>query len=345
MLLSVIVPVYNVEEYLKKCIESIIQQMYTELDIILVDDGSTDKSGKLCDEYAAIDERVVAIHKKNGGLISARKAGLKAAKGKYVTFVDGDDWIEADLYKHIINELEDECNICDVFCYGYKQDAGINYDIVVNSASDGTYIGESLHDEILSGIIFKENIRRGTIISSVWSKIFRKEIIDRNLWRMREDYALGEDFICTLSCMLDAECVMINNHICGYHYRYNNTSIVNSYDKLFYEHSLSLYSEIDRILEEKRCYSLREQSDRYKMYIMILGIINVLKRKNKFLFVKQYNYFMKLKRNEEIVNIVSAYDANQIPLDGKMEVIYNLLKKKQIVRMVLIGIIPYKCFK
>lgn len=98
-MISVIVPIYNIQEYLPQCIDSIINQTYTELEIILVDDGSTDSGGSICDEYALNDSRVKVIHKKNGGLVSARKAGIRAAHGEYITFVDGDDWIERDTYQ------------------------------------------------------------------------------------------------------------------------------------------------------------------------------------------------------------------------------------------------------
>lgn len=100
-LISVIVPVYNVEEYLTKCIDSIINQTYTNLEIILVDDGSTDRSLKICNEYLQKDARVKVIHKENGGVTSARKAGLLQAAGEYVTYVDGDDWLERDAYSVI----------------------------------------------------------------------------------------------------------------------------------------------------------------------------------------------------------------------------------------------------
>ena len=92
-LISIIIPIYNISEYLAHCIESVQAQTYTKLEIILVDDGSTDSSGTICDRYAARDERIVVIHKKNGGLVSARKAGAMRSTGEYVLNVDGDDWI------------------------------------------------------------------------------------------------------------------------------------------------------------------------------------------------------------------------------------------------------------
>ena len=119
-LITIIIPVYNVEPYLRRCLNSVINQTYNNLEIILIDDGSTDSSGKICDEYALKDNRIKVIHKQNGGLSSARNAGLDIATGDYIGFVDGDDWIEVDMFEHLkhlisINEtLMSECNVVTV---------------------------------------------------------------------------------------------------------------------------------------------------------------------------------------------------------------------------------------
>ena len=104
-LISVIVPVYNVETYLTKCISSIRKQIYQNLQIILVDDGSTDESAKICDKEALQDYRIEVIHQKNKGLVAARKAGLGIARGEYIGFVDGDDYIDKEMYKELLREL------------------------------------------------------------------------------------------------------------------------------------------------------------------------------------------------------------------------------------------------
>ena len=104
--ISVIVPIYKVEQYLDKCVRSIISQTYTNLDIILVDDGSPDRCGEMCDSFAEADSRIRVIHKKNGGLSSARNAGMKIAKGTYWAFVDSDDWIHRDYLKAMLDAAE-----------------------------------------------------------------------------------------------------------------------------------------------------------------------------------------------------------------------------------------------
>ncbi|MCB8516908.1 glycosyltransferase, partial [Enterococcus durans] len=97
--ISIIVPIYNVEQYLRKCVDSILAQTFTDFEVILVDDGSPDNSGAICDEYAKLDSRVRVIHKENGGLSDARNAGIEIAKGKYLGFVDSDDFIDKDMYE------------------------------------------------------------------------------------------------------------------------------------------------------------------------------------------------------------------------------------------------------
>ena len=118
--ISVIVPVYNVERYLKRCIESIINQTYKDLEIILVDDGSTDSSGNICDEYKKIDKRISVIHKKNGGLSDARNEGLKVVTGTYIAFVDSDDFLDLDMYEYMQKNIEKEN--ADIVICGTKID-------------------------------------------------------------------------------------------------------------------------------------------------------------------------------------------------------------------------------
>ena len=118
MTISVIVPIYKVEAYLRQCVDSILAQTYTDLDIVLVDDGSTDNCPAICDAYARKDARVQVVHKPNGGLMSARQAGLRVAKGEYVGFVDGDDWIEPDMYARFaaaITQYAPDMALCEFY--------------------------------------------------------------------------------------------------------------------------------------------------------------------------------------------------------------------------------------
>ena len=100
---SIIVPIYNVETELRKCVSSILAQTYKDIEVILVDDGSPDNSGAICDEFASKDNRIVVIHKENGGLVNARKSGLERSTGRFISYVDGDDWIEEDFIQNLVD--------------------------------------------------------------------------------------------------------------------------------------------------------------------------------------------------------------------------------------------------
>ena len=167
-LVSVIVAVYNIEEYLPRCVESIMHQTYRKLEIILVDDGSTDGSGDICDEYAGKDDRILVIHKKNGGLSDARNAGLERASGDYIGFVDGDDWTEAGMYRAMYEACEREK--AQVAVCRYKQ---ITKSGVID-ASAGNSVSLSKTEALEVYICGNE---RYLIYNSVWSKLFEKTLI------------------------------------------------------------------------------------------------------------------------------------------------------------------------
>ena len=142
--LSVIVPVYNVEPYIKRCLDSLVNQTYQNLEIILVNDGSTDGSGAVCDEYARADKRIQVVHKENGGIASARKAGILYATGKYTTNVDPDDWVEADAYEYMAGKLEQYTP--DMLVLGYKKEHTDFIEEYSQWLADGIYEGQQFWD-------------------------------------------------------------------------------------------------------------------------------------------------------------------------------------------------------
>ena len=163
-LLSIIVPVYNVKSYLKKCVESIINQTYTNLQIILVDDGSTDGSQDICDEFAQRDSRIVVIHKENGGLSTARNVGRDRAKGVYIAFVDSDDWLEPNMYEALISQLE-------------KHEADIVACSFYECKGDGKKaVGDSKNIRVIdTEEIF---INKNQLRFLVWNKVFRRSFVE-----------------------------------------------------------------------------------------------------------------------------------------------------------------------
>lgn len=168
--ISVIVPIYNTEPYLNRCIDSIIAQTYRNLDIILVDDGSVDRSGEICEAYEKKDKRVRVIHQQNGGAASARNSGLEIAKGKYIGFVDSDDFITADMYESLIRCLDDDVDI--VTCGKFLVYPSKNWKIKAKkycAHKINKYGTEQAIEELLKGQLFS---------NSVYEKLYRKELFD-----------------------------------------------------------------------------------------------------------------------------------------------------------------------
>ena len=167
-LISVIVPVYNVEAYLERCVNSILRQTYQTLEIILVDDGSTDASAKMCDAFAKQDTRIKVVHKQNGGLSDARNAGLHAASGAYIGYVDSDDWIENDMYEKLYRACvthDAQLCVCRYFQeYTNRTEGGGSAQTVPLSRDELLRIYIGGHDQYV-------------IYNSVWSKLFRRELV------------------------------------------------------------------------------------------------------------------------------------------------------------------------
>lgn len=166
-LISIIVPVYKVEPYIRQCIESILSQTYKNLEIILIDDGSPDNCGKICDEYAAIDNRIKVIHKENGGLSEARNYGLKAARGIYVGFIDGDDYVDEAFFQMLYDAAEKEnCDIAE--CYSVNFEDG--------NIPQGDYRSEQT---CLSPLQWLTESNVGDFLPCVvWNKIYKKTLFD-----------------------------------------------------------------------------------------------------------------------------------------------------------------------
>lgn len=167
-LISVIVPVYNVENYVSKCIDSILRQTYKNLEIILVDDGSTDRSGAICDEYALKDNRIRVIHKENEGLSGARNTGLALARGRYIGFADSDDWLAEDMYGSLFRALT-ETNADIAVCGHYL--AYATGETVAESGNGGRKIYN--RREAVHAIVRDEEIH-----SFAWDKLYKKELFD-----------------------------------------------------------------------------------------------------------------------------------------------------------------------
>ena len=213
--ISVIIPVYKVEEYLPRCLDSVINQTYKNLEIILVDDGSPDKSGEICDKYAALDERIKVIHQENRGLPEARNSGMDIATGDYIACVDSDDWLETDMYSCLVQQMI-ENNTDVVYCGFYLEKETSEVRTLP------TCFIESQKD--FQGKV----IRSDWLYSVVWNKLLKKSVAQKTRFNPILDYSEDAYFLYEISPNINSVC-FFNKPL--YHYnKMNSTSVTATRD-------------------------------------------------------------------------------------------------------------------
>lgn len=268
-MISVIVPIYNVKDYLIPCIESIINQTFTDLEIILVDDGSTDGCSEICDKYQEMDSRIMVIHKENEGLVSARKAGLKAAHGSYIAYVDGDDWIEPIMYEHMYQEL---CRQdADIVMCGRYEDTGKISREVFHGIPEGRYGKEELINYVYPQMIVGDDFFEWMIFPGLWDKLFRRKCVEMFQYMVDNRITMGEDAACTYPCLLNADSIYII-HQCLYHYRQTTSSMVKKVqsNEIEQERFQILYQSVNKCFEQYAgIFDVREQWKKYVLFLML----------------------------------------------------------------------------
>lgn len=214
-MISVIVPVYKVEDYLDQCVESIVSQTYADLEIILVDDGSPDDCPAMCDAWAERDSRIKVIHKKNGGLSNARNAGMAIARGEYLTFVDSDDWIESDILRLSLQCSKE--NNADIVAFGV--------DWIYSDRKENP---NPLHAAVYYGTdnIVRTYFQSCMVRTTVWNKLYKSAVL--NDIRFPEG-RLHEDEFFTYRVLAKANVAAVIDTI-GYHYRQRSDSIMGTYN-------------------------------------------------------------------------------------------------------------------
>lgn len=251
-MISIIIPVYNVQEYLDKCICSIVNQTYSELELILIDDGSSDESGAICDKWALEDKRIHVIHQKNSGVSSARNTGLLIAKGDYISFIDADDYIENNMYEVMLHDAaKNKSDI--VFCGYYEVDGEKLIRVIPETTS----------------MIDNKTAIKACVTGwqlTVWNKIFkRSSIIDSKgqLILFNEDLFVGEDAFWLTCVLLNAKKITCIKNA-KYYYRINRAgSAVN-----LSRGEKKIQSCMSRLEAGKRCFEILEQQGNIYCYLM-----------------------------------------------------------------------------
>lgn len=295
MLYSLIVSVYKVEKHLRQCVDSILAQTHSNFELILVDDGSPDSCPEICDEYASKDDRVKVIHKANGGLMSTRKAGASVAVGQYLCFIDGDDFIDADMletYEKILNE-----NSVDVICASFSKFNNSHTQAMLQKVPCGIYNKKELKEKIYPLMLSVEPFFSFYVIPSICTKCIKRDIAKNIYSDLPENIALGEDVAASYPVLLKAESVCVTDY-CGYMYRLNQESMTHTYDKTLYEKLKTLLIHLKSV-ERETSWNAGTQIDEYAVYLLYLAVTNEFVYNNKDNYsVKKKNFLLFL--NDEL---------------------------------------------
>ncbi len=222
-LISIIVPIYMIDRYVGICIESILNQTYRNIEIILVDDGSKDRCPQICDLYASKDSRIKVVHKKNGGLVSARKAGLAVATGSLISHVDGDDWIGPQFIEKLVAVYQE--TDADIVCAGQTRVLFDRSARIVDGIPSGLYQGEELWEQVHKKMMSGGAFYRPGISTYVWNKLFKKEIVFEPQMQVDESVSIGEDAAVTYPALLRSRKVAVTDNT-EYHYRQREDSML-----------------------------------------------------------------------------------------------------------------------
>ena len=221
-MISVIVPVYNVEKYLRHCVDSILAQTYPDFELLLIDDGSPDGCPQIRDEYAGRDPRVRVIHKPNGGLISARNEGIRAARGDYICILDGDDWADENMLQFIHDTVEQSPEPLDMVLFAAYNVYEDHLEETLNEVPEGYYDRERLEKEVFPYLLTdtRSGLQVGVIQAHTWDKAFKRELLAEHYTR-EERIRVFTDVPMTYECLLHCR----NVYICNEHlYMYNKTN-------------------------------------------------------------------------------------------------------------------------
>lgn len=270
MKISIIVPIYNAERYLEECINSLLRQKHSDIQIILVNDGSTDGSHEICEKFALRDKRILYIVKNNEGLVRARKVGLCNATGDYVGWVDADDWVEADYFSQMA-EVQRKTE-ADIICSVHSHDIGGNSRKVVGKIPVGTYKKE----EVLGNMLYAGSFFEFGIQPHVWSKLFRREILMKSQLDIDEGIVCGEDSAVTYPAILAGETICVTD-ITGYHYVQRQGSMVKTeyLDEELHIKSLIQYLN-NKFMEYGVEKILGQQLIQYEKFVLLLRYFQAL---------------------------------------------------------------------
>lgn len=328
-LISVVIPVYNVAKFLRKCLNSVLKQSYRNLEIILVDDGSTDGSSLICDEYQLKDPRFKVIHKKNEGLGLSRNAGLQQVHGKYVIFLDSDDYLGPNNIERLYSEVK--TNNVDMVIGGYTKITN-NFKVLYQKKERRKlYDGENEVKKVMTRMLGNLPKGKDAIKPSVWNNIYSMDIIKKEgLCFHSERELISEDIVWNMAYLTKVKKVSAIDSV-DYFYRVNDQSLTRKFNPKGFELSTFFYSfmldEISKLnLSQEAVLRMTKQ---YFIYVYVF--ISQLRYKG---FKESYKVLKSYCENSTLQNAIKNYPINQLPLKQKM--FLELLKKRYIYLLLIL---------
>lgn len=327
---SIIIPCYNVEKYLDRCMRSVLNQTLTNIEIILVDDGSPDQVPIMCDKYAQHDIRIKVVHKKNGGLGFARNSGLEIATGKYIAFLDSDDYVSNDMYQHLYDEAVN-INADAVFCNFYVEESNgrwwRSHEVDEYTEFHANMVHGFMLDMIASSSTEKKERK---YYMSVWHAIYRRDIIENNKIRFLSEREIASEDLPFQIDFLTASHLVTYIPGCYYYYCANNTSLTATFKPEKYQRFRRLY----RIICDKQVGDVEAQKRAKRFFI---GYV-----RTQIHHLMLSDYFRKRAHLQEIVNdpiwneIQRGYSPDELR-NIYQKMMYKMILKKQIFLLMLLS--------
>ncbi len=309
--ISIIIPIYKAEKYLKTCLDSVINQTYDDLEIILVNDGSPDDSGKICEEYSKIDNRIIVCHKENGGVSSARNKGLELASGEYIIFVDADDYLDKRTVSEVIKNKDKDT---DLLIYG------VNKFDELGLVKFGRYKEENINIDKFANNYWR--LKRDIDLNSLWNKLYHKKIIDINRIRFDESVKIGEDLCFNMLYFVHCKNIkVIDKYL--YNYRISDESAMAKYSENLFKQLINQYVNQNNMI--KKLGSREIEKDRYVVGFndLIFAVLeNTLKSKKSF--SSKLSEIKEMITNEVIIKDIKKYRPDGITY----KVLYNSIRSK-----------------
>ena len=280
-MISVIIPVYQVEKYIEKCLESVVNQTYSDIEIIIINDGTLDHSIDICEKYQRLDSRIIIKHKENGGLMSAWLEGLKHASGEWIFFVDSDDWVEVNAIEVLYRSIA--CEDIEIVCGNYYIE-NINSTFPdKHSIKSGIYKRDRIYTEIIPSLISNSGFMDRGIRICRWAKLIRRELLLNNIHHCDCRLTIGEDMNIMVPTIFNANGIQILDEAYIYHYRMNPDSIMKKMSPNMWKQVELLYKKMCDVCDELDSSSLRKQLE---VDFMDLTIMVVEKELRQLSFIK-----------------------------------------------------------